>query len=181
MSGDEGRLESLLAAFPGEKIDEVIYCELAEIFFNECGYELPELVQITFHESMAIPHDETGGSGPSQGATVHASPMLYNRAYFSNVALQGADEQGQPMKWYGQIIALIRFSYMAANNSPVRKELALVRYFEGARRDTRTGFPILQRSPYKNLVDIEMILRPIHIVQRYGEVERFHLNTDKDL
>lgn len=125
------------------------------------------LRQVKWYTSCAI-----GGSSDKEGSpetwTAQANENHYGVSKYSCVAVRG-NEYGKDVTWYAQLQAFFSFNVSARG---IECKVAFVKYFKVIGTDDITKCPKLQweaASKRWGLIDIETILRVVHVVELFNE------------
>lgn len=123
--------------------------------------------QVNLFTSCAI-----GRSSDKEGSpetwTAFSNPNHYGVAKYSCVAVKGS-EYGKEMTWYAQVQSFLSFK-LSGRDEECR--CAFVKYFKQIGLDDVTKCPKLQwevLSKRWGLIDMETILRVVHIVDFFNE------------
>ena len=173
-----GELRAVMAQYP-DVTEDIIVRELRLVFQDELGVCMPALLDLYFHYSLGIPCS-SNPRNPSVTSIARSCPVNQGRPYFSNVVCRGEQDDEHPeVDWYGRVVAFLSFTAAAQREGTTRRrEYALIKYYEQVRVDRDIGMPVLKWEGY-SMTDVRSILRLAHVVERWGDDEKFHLNTDK--
>ncbi|UZO26041.1 uncharacterized protein OCT59_018290 [Rhizophagus irregularis] len=100
------------------------------------------------------------------------------KEWFSNIVVTPAEDQEQynldEGAWYGKVLLLFKF-FRGFFKEPY--ELALVRWFDIIMEEPELyGYPQLYYTKKYNTIPISSINQEVHIVPRFGKVNRYLLN-----
>ena len=166
----EEKYTDLLELHP--QIEDTICTQVKEIA-SQLNLILPETLHLNFHESMEI----AGASSrrhPTDSITARASPCYFGGPYFSNVAIQAEDAGDAPRDDYGKVLGFISFKTSSEGDMQVHR-FAIIKYYAvcnvGQVGTIRNPFPVLRWWGTTDLVDVNNIMRLVHVIDRFPRVD----------
>lgn len=136
--------------------------------------------QVSVHTALAVPKGDDPARFPSRPMYARATPSFHGVPWFSNIAVQGTSNKDEFQEWYAQVRFFITCNVLVSEGKPDRKELAVVRYYAVVKDvDRLTGCKVLKwekARPSYETVEVQHILRPVHIVPKFDTKDQYPLN-----
>lgn len=156
------------------------FLELAQLVWT-CDFDSRlKTLQVTVYAALAIPPGDDSTVFCSRPMFARAVGSFHGRPWFSNVAIQGVRANGNFEEWYGQVRTFLGCCIERGAAASERKEFAVVRFYKVAKKtDPATSCTVLQWEkprPTYRLVDVQQILRAVHVIPKFDTSDSYLLN-----
>ena len=112
-----------------------------------------------------------------------ATSFFHRKEWFGNISIKMEEENERERTCYAQSRHLFKCNVKEITNNYVTKELCLVKMYEEIEFDNTVKCPVLKwfvnnQGSYK-VIDINRIMKSIHIVPDFRNVDQYFVNMYK--